>query len=62
MKEEEIEDYNNTLNLFAGIALPGIIGRASTFKTPKDIAREAFDLAEAMIAESDKRKKVCTPE
>ena len=57
MTEEQIEEYNTGLKLFAGIALPGIIGRASSFKSAEDIATEAFDLAEAMMVESKKREK-----
>jgi hypothetical protein len=55
MTEAE-EDYNDKLNLFAGIALPGIIGRMSIFATADVIAKEAFDVAEAMMEESKKRE------
>ncbi len=61
MNEEQIEDYNSKLELFAGISLPGLIAK-SVFGHPEDIARQAFDQAEAMMVESEKRKKVCTQE
>lgn len=54
------------LDIFAGIALPGIIGRAGIFSTPKDLAQEAYDIAEAMMAESlnrqPKPEESCTQE
>ena len=54
------------LDIFAGIALPGIIGRASVYDSPEVRARMAYDQAEAMIAESLKRQskpeESCTQE
>jgi hypothetical protein len=58
MTEEEREEYNTELRLYAGIALPGIITTmGGTVFIEKEIARHAFDLAEAMIVESKKREK-----
>jgi hypothetical protein len=62
MTEEEIGEYNNKLLLLAGISLPGVIGRASFIDRPEIVARDAFDIAEAMLVELDKRKKSCTQE
>lgn len=59
MEDPEIEEYNDSLRLFAGIALPGVMGRMSIFATPDMVAKEAFDIAEAMIVEFKKREK-CT--
>jgi len=41
--------------MFAGIALPGIIGRASMFETPQQTAEKAFDIADAMLGEYTRR-------
>jgi len=58
MTEEQIEEYNTELRLYAGIALPGIITTmGGTIFMEKEIAEHAFDLAEAMIKESKKREK-----
>lgn len=56
MTEEEKEAYNDLLKLYAGISLPGLIGKMQ-FMSPTDIAIQAFDIAEAMIVESKKREK-----
>ena len=54
------------LDIFAGIALPGIIGRASYLYDPERVAKDAYDIAEAMIKESLKRhpkpEESCTQE
>lgn len=57
MTDEELEMYNTSLKLFAGIALPGVMGRASSFATSEEIAQKAFDIAEAMMVESKIREK-----
>jgi hypothetical protein len=41
--------------MFAGIALPGVIGKAGMFITPKEIVKEAYDIAQAMMEERIKR-------
>ena len=58
MTDEEIQEYNDSLRLFSGITLPGVIGRASSYISPEEIAEKAFDIAEAMIVEYNKRKNV----
>jgi hypothetical protein len=64
MTEEE-QDYHDKLNLFAGIALPGVIGKVIWVNT-EDIAKQAFDIAEAMMKESllrqPKSEEPCTQE
>lgn len=66
MTEEEIQEYNTALGLYAGIALPGILGRCSSFDTNEVIASRAFDLAETMMVEFKKRElkkeEECTQE
>ena len=55
MTEAE-EDYNDKLNLFAGIALPGVIMTQGGTAFPDIIAKEAFAIAKAMMKESKKRE------
>jgi hypothetical protein len=54
------------LDIFAGIALPGVIGKSSYSCSDKDIAIQAYDIAEAMIKESllrqPKSEEECTQE
>lgn len=58
MTDEEREEEQTMLAMYAGIALPGIIGRASSYISPEEIGEKAFDIAEAMIVEYKKRKDV----
>jgi hypothetical protein len=53
MNEEK--DVQEMLALYAGIALPGVIGRAGMFYDPAEVAKDCFDVAEAMIVELAKR-------
>lgn len=52
----EEQEEPSLLDIFAGIALPGVITKASLFDSNPDIARKAYDIAEAMVIESKKRK------
>jgi hypothetical protein len=58
MTEQEKEEYNDSLRLYAGISLPGLITvSGGTIFMEKEIAKQAFDMAEAMIEEFKKREK-----
>ncbi len=59
MTDDELEVYNDTLRFFAGIALPGVLARVSIFADNVEVAKKAFDIAEAMMVESKKRQKTC---
>lgn len=48
---EEQRELEEMRDMFAGIALPGVIGRAGMFYNYRDIAIEAYSIAEAMIRE-----------
>jgi len=52
---EEIQEVQGMRDMYAGISLPGVIAKAPMFATPASIAEEAFDIAEAMLAERTKR-------
>ncbi len=52
----EEQEEPTLLDLFAGISLSGVVGRASTLDTPEDIAKKAYDIAESMIKERNLRK------
>ena len=55
LDEEKEQELQAKRELYAGIALPGLIMRyAGTYITHKDIAEEAFKIAQAMIEEGDK--------
>jgi len=47
----ERDEAEQMLLMFAGIALPGIIGRSGMFDEPKYIAKQAFNIADAMMDE-----------
>lgn len=52
-----IDEYNETLLLLAGIALPGIIITTGGTLTTEKIARDAFNVAQAMLDEYGLRKE-----
>ena len=54
MSPEEEAELRQERNLYAGIALPGIIMKQGLFHNHRDIAQEAFKIADAMIEESNK--------
>lgn len=58
MTEEEREEELTMLAMYAGIALPGVMGRSSYLDSSQVIAKQAFDIAEAMIVEYKNRKNV----
>lgn len=47
MNSEELENRKQTIQLLTGIALPGVIGRAGIIYDPKDVAKDAFNIAVA---------------
>lgn len=55
----ETQEEPSLLDIFAALALIGVTASTGTFKVPIDIARESYDIAEAMIVEREKRKE-CT--
>jgi hypothetical protein len=54
MNEEDLKEAEMR-DLFAGIALPGVVGRAGMFYDPADVARDCYNIAEWMIIERRKR-------
>lgn len=54
MEDEDLK-LEDMRDLFAGIALPGVIGSASLFDDPSVIASRAYDISEAMMAERTRR-------
>lgn len=58
MTDEQREEYNDSLRLFAGISLPGVIATQGGTSFPEKVAKEAFNIAEAMLVEYNKRKDV----
>lgn len=55
MENEEKQEMEQIRDMFAGIALPGVIGKANLFASYDDMAKEAYDVAEAMIKERARR-------
>jgi hypothetical protein len=57
-----MENFNRleTIELFAGLALPGLAGNSNIFYTePKEIAERAFAIAEAMADILEAKYKEC---
>jgi hypothetical protein len=55
MSDEEKAEMQQMRDLFAGIALPGVIMRGGLLSSSEDFAIRAYDIAEAMIVERNKR-------
>jgi len=55
MSDEEKAEMQQMRDLFAGIALPGVLGRSGAIYSPSGVAKEAYNIAEAMIVERTKR-------
>jgi len=58
MTEEERKEESAMRQMYAGIALPGLIMKSSSYLRHMDIAQEAFEIAEAMIEESRRIDKL----
>jgi hypothetical protein len=57
-----MENFNRTetIELYAGLALPGVIGTSnSLFSTPREIAERAFAIAEVMAEILEAKYKEC---
>jgi len=57
-----MENYNRleTIELYAGLALPGLAGNSNIFYTsPEEIAQRAFAIAEAMADILEGKHKEC---
>jgi hypothetical protein len=57
-QEEQDEDDITLLDIFAGLALTGCIKYAYAFDDSADIAKRAYDIAEAIIKERSTRKTI----
>jgi hypothetical protein len=57
MTDEEKQEYNDKLDLFAGIALAGLCKDYLMWKTDGELANAAFCIAEAMMVESKRRRE-----
>ena len=51
----ETSERDQMVAMFAGIALPGLIGKSGLYTDAEQIASEAFDIGEAMIKEMESR-------
>ena len=49
-EQQQLQEEMEALDLFAGIALPGIIARTSIFDDPRMIGQRAYEIAEVMVA------------
>lgn len=56
---EEEQNEPSVLDIFAGLALIGVVVSAGLFETPQQTATRAYDIAEAMVEERKKRNP-CT--
>lgn len=57
----EEQDEPSVLDIFAGLALIGVVASSQGMGTAENIAKDAYNIAEAMVEERKKRN-TCTQE
>jgi hypothetical protein len=62
VEDEKLQEMQVQRDLFAGIALPGLIPTMTIYDTYGKLAEKAYKIAEAMVEESERLKQLDTEE